>query len=71
MQEMESKLFTELTATEQENLSGGQLLGQLGLNIAIPTAISTNLFSAGASSARNNVGQFNGLFNFIRGGDAT
>jgi len=66
---MESKLFTELTATEQENLSGGQLLAQLGLNVAIPTAVSTNLFSAGASSAQNNVFQSNKLFSFIRGGD--
>jgi len=66
---MKSTLFTELTSTEQENLSGGQLVGQLGLNLAIPTAISTNVLSAGASKAENNVFQFNNLESRIRGGD--
>lgn len=66
---MKSTLFTELTVSEQENLSGGQLVGQLGLNIAIPTAISTNILSAGASSARNDVFQSNRLRSRIRGGD--
>lgn len=61
---MQNSLFTELTLSEQENLSGGLLDIQAGANVAAPvqTAAAVNLLNLAGRD--NNSGAFasNGSF---------
>lgn len=53
---MKSTLFTELTLTEQENLSGGLADIQLGLNIALPVQTAVAVNAANLAGRDNNGG---------------